>query len=166
MPVDEGFQIRRYVGADCGATLTVFQRAVREVSSRDYDPVQIAAWSQVDEVERWRQRRESRPTWVAVLGTSVIGFSDLEPDGHLDMMYVHPEHQGVGVASRLLATVEAEARRLGVRRLFTEASLTAQPFFERRGFRLIAKQQVEARGVWLTNFRMEKFLVGGGPDSR
>lgn len=166
MPGAEAFQIRRYDGTDSEATLTVFQRAVREVSSRDYDPVQIAAWSQVDDHVRWAERRASRPTWVAVHGPLVIGFTDLEPDGHLDMMFVHPEHQGLGVASGLLAAVETAARAADLARLFTEASITARPFFERRGFRLIAEQQVAARGVRLTNFRMEKFLVGGGPESR
>lgn len=38
------------------------------------------------------------------------------------------------------------------------ASRTARPFFEQRGYRVLAEQQVERRGVTLTNFRMEKTL--------
>ncbi|MCZ0738327.1 GNAT family N-acetyltransferase [Phreatobacter sp. AB_2022a] len=149
--------VRRYREADLDAVIAVFQRAVRETAARDYDPVQIAAWSTVDRT-RWRERRGSRPTWVAVRHGMVVGFSDLEPDGHLDMMFVDPGHQGAGIASRLLATVESAAREGGLLHLFTEASRTARPFFERRGFQLVAEQQVELRGATLTNFRMRKLL--------
>lgn len=36
----------------------------------------------------------------------------------------------------------------------THALLTARPFFAARGYRLVRAQQVERRGVWLTNFVM------------
>lgn len=89
---------------------------------------------------------------------TVVGFTDLEPDGHLDMMFVHAAHQRAGIATALLATVEAAACTQGLRRIFTEASITARPFFERRGFSVIARQSVEKRGQHFTNFRMEKVL--------
>ncbi len=104
-------------------------------------------------------RRLSRPTWVAVVGEKPVGFTDLEPDGHLDMMFVHPAHQGVGIATALLERVETAARGQGLARIFTEASITARPFFERRGFRLLAAQIVRVRGQALANFRMEKLLT-------
>ncbi len=88
-----------------------------------------------------------------------MGFSDLTGDGCLDMMFVHPEFQGRGVASRLLSRVELEALRLGFKRIHTEASRTARPFFERKGFRVIARQTVEKRGQSLENFRMEKLYA-------
>ena len=43
-------------------------------------------------------------------------------------------------------------------RVFTEASVTARPFFERRGFRVVRERRVARRGVQLTNFAMEKPL--------
>ena len=36
-------------------------------------------------------RRLSRTTWVAEIGGKTVGFSDLEADGHLGMLYVHPD---------------------------------------------------------------------------
>jgi putative acetyltransferase len=58
--------------------------------------------------------------------------------------------------------VEAAARNQELPRIFTEASLTARPFFERRGFVVVAAQQVEKRGQTLANFRMEKTLARNG----
>jgi len=75
------------------------------------------------------------------------------------MMFVRPAHQGAGVATHLLATVEATARARQIDRLFTEASITARPFFEKRDFRVLASQRVEKRGQFLVNFRMKKILT-------
>lgn len=38
----------------------------------------------------------------------------------------------------------------------THASITAKPFFEKRGYHVIRCQQVERRGVELTNYVMRK----------
>lgn len=157
MTAGSSIDLRRYVTADLDAVIEVFQRAIREVASKDYNPAQIAAWSTVDR-NAWEPHRLTRPTWVAVDGARVAGFSDLEADGHLDMMFVHPEYQGIGVASLLLRQVEKAAIAQGLTRIFTEASHTARPFFEKRGFVVDAEQVVGKRGERMTNFRMHKLL--------
>src|SRR5271169_2810403 len=137
--------IRPYRSDDLDAVIGIFLGAIREVAAKDYDRAQIEAWAQADR-DAWAEARLSRPTWVAVVGDKPVGFTDLEPDGHLDMMFVHPAHQGVGAAAALLEGVEAAAREQGLSRIFTEASITARPFFERRGFRLVAAQVMHVRG--------------------
>jgi len=127
------------------------------VACRDYTPAQINAWAEVDR-DQWRQRRLSRPTWVAVLDRKPVGFADLAPGGHLDMMYVDAAHQRSGVATSLLAAVEAAARAQRADCLLTYASITARPFFERCGFSVLCSQQVTVRGQTFRNFRMEKRL--------
>ena len=42
----------------------------------------------------------------------------------------------------------------------THASVTARPFFARRGYRVLRAQQVECRGVTLANYVMEKAQTG------
>lgn len=63
-----------------------------------------------------------------------------------------PRHQGKGVATALCDRLEQVCA--GV--ISTHASITAKPFFEKRGYRVIREQQVERQGVALTNFVMEK----------
>lgn len=150
--------IKAYEPEDAQATIDIFLRAIREVASKDYSPEQITAWAKVDDAEVWARYRASRPTWLAMDGSVPVGFTDLKPDGFLDMMFVDPDQQGKGIASLLLATVEKAACEQGLQRIFTEASLTARPFFERRGFVVVAVQQVKKRGQTLANFRMEKVL--------
>ncbi|MFK0163847.1 GNAT family N-acetyltransferase [Rhizobium sp. NPDC090279] len=159
MPVSQDrFSVKPYEPGDAQATIDIFLGAIREVASRDYSPAGIAAWAQVEDAEIWAQYRASRPTWLAMDGSKPIGFTDLKPDGCLDMLFVSPDYQGKGVASLLLATVERTAREQGFQRIFTEASLTARPFFERNGFAVVTAQQVEKRGQILSNFLMEKTL--------
>jgi putative acetyltransferase len=99
-----------------------------------------------------------RRTLVAEEAGEVVGFAELEDDGHLDMFYLRKDLVGRGIGRQLYQVVEREARSLGLRRIFTEASVTACPFFERQGFRVLRKQTVSRRGVAMTNFAMEKPL--------
>ncbi|MDR9760274.1 GNAT family N-acetyltransferase [Rhizobium redzepovicii] len=151
--------IRPYAPSDADATIEIFLRAIREVSSKDYSPAQIEAWAKVEDRGLWAERRISRPAWVAEIDGVPVGFSDLTGDGCLDMMFVHPEFQGLGIASLLLSRMEEQALKLGFKRIYTEASRTARPFFERKGFRVIARQTVEKRGQSLENFLMEKLYA-------
>ena len=151
-------EIRKFTDEDVDVIIDIFQQSVRRTASKDYDPGQIAAWSQVD-TDRWRTRQSNRPTWIALVKGVPAGFTDLESDGHLDMMFVHPDFAGQGVATSLLRQVEQHAKKLSLSRIFTEASITAKPFFEKNGFTVIAEQVVEIRGAKLRNYRMEKFLV-------
>ena len=149
--------IRAYRPTDLDAVISIFSTAIRETASRDYTPAQIDAWARVDR-DRWALRRLSRPTWIAVVDELPVGLTDLEPDGHLDMMFVRPAHQGAGVATALFNTVEAAARAQNLSRIFTEASITARPFFERRGFCVVGAQLAGEGGPQLMIYRMEKIL--------
>ncbi|MGE0500051.1 MAG: GNAT family N-acetyltransferase [Rhizobiaceae bacterium] len=154
--------IRRYAADDLDAVIGIFQRAIREVAARDYSPDQIAAWSAVERNE-WEQWRLSRPAWIAEIEGRPAGFTDLEDDGHLDMMFVHPDHQGVGVATALLDAVEKHAAALGLAAIYAEASITARPFFVRRGFRIVRQGTVETGGEAFTIFHVEKDVADGTP---
>jgi len=92
---------------------------------------------------------------VVESGAQLIGFADMSHDGHLDRLFVSADHQRRGVAKRMWQELRSQVERLGIRTVFTEASITAKPFFESVGFRAVKCQQVECRGVILTNYRME-----------
>jgi putative acetyltransferase len=152
--------VRGLLHADIPAVIEIFRASVRITARRDYTHDQVMAWAP-DEIDvvAWAKRYDTRQAWVAEASSEIAGFIELEGSSHLDMMYVHPALQRRGVATALLSQLESAARELGARRLHTEASITARPFFERRGFLLIAEQTVALRGQPFVNFRMEKRLV-------
>jgi len=55
---------------------------------------------------------------------------------------VHPDFARRGIAPALLQQVESKARLIDLRRLYTEASITARPVPEAAGFRVIVPHSV------------------------
>lgn len=154
-----GFLIRPVEAADIAAMITVFQRSVWDVAIRDYSEAQTKAWApEKIDVKAWQDNFLSHPTFVAVQGEEVIGFSDLQATGHLDMMFVAPHVQGQGVAKALYEAVEQQAYDQALAKITVHASLTARGFFEKQGFQVEKQQEVERNGQVFTNFRMEKIL--------
>jgi len=152
--------VRRYKDDDLGSVVTLFTETVRHVNIHDYSSEQVAAWApQPPDLVRWRERVAGLAIWVAESDSQVIGFCGLGADGHVDLLYTDYRFQRQGVARRLYQQVEAEARRRGIRRLFTEASITARHFFESMGFGIIHEQRVEFRGVIFQNYAMERFIT-------
>src|SRR5215467_948543 len=149
--------IRPATPEDALAIATVYHDSIREINSRDYAAAQIDAWAGTEpDEEKWLQRQDSRLTFVDEQNGVIRGFAELENEGHIGAIYVHPGYQRKGVASRLLDQLEKEALVRGATCLSTEASITAQRFFVRRGFETIVAQDVEYRGQIFRNYRMRK----------
>lgn len=138
----------------------VFRQSIREIASKDYAPQQIAAWSaHADDENVWAERMRNRTNFLAIEGGRIIGFVQYDPPDHVDMTYVHPEHERLGVATALLCELEKTAKESGIKTLHVEASITARPFFERNGYQLIAPQTVHVRGQDFRNYRMRKSIA-------
>jgi putative acetyltransferase len=154
---------RPYRPNDGPALLALFRETIRRVNSRDYSPAQVAAWASdnIDTVH-WFGRFAGRFVPVAEEAGRPVGFAELEANGHIDRVYVSADHQRRGIGQQLLAALVAEARRIGLARLFTEASITARPFFAAQGFTVVAPQVVTCRGVEFVNYRMERLLAEPG----
>lgn len=147
-------QIRPYRPADLAEMAALFYDTVHTVNAADYTPRQLDAWAtgQVD-LDAWDASLRAHLSLVAEEDGRIIGFGDLDaPSGYLDRLYVHKDYQRQGVASALCDRLEAAAEG----RVYTHASITARPFFEKRGYCVQKQQQVERRGELLTNFVMEK----------
>jgi putative acetyltransferase len=170
-----GYQIR-----DTEAIMQLFYDTVHEVNNRDYSLDQVDAWAPKHaDVEAWKQSLSSKLTDVAEADVAeadvaeadvaeaegaevegaIVGFAELETTGHIDRFYCHKNWQRKGVGTQLLKQLESKAVSLGIKRLFVEASITAQPFFISQGFVVIKQQEVERRGQKFINFVMEKFMI-------
>lgn len=150
--------IRAFQASDLDAVIALFQGAVRQIASQDYSPEQIDAWVAVDRAA-WEKRLLESQTWVALRHHELAGFGNIEDDGHLDMLFIHPLHQRSGVATALLKWMELAVVKMGIPVMFTEASITAKPFFIGHGFQLIEAQQVSVRGQSFINYRLHKVVM-------
>lgn len=146
-------EIREYRPEDCEAITRLFYDTVHTVNRKDYTPAQLDAWADgKPDRERWNRSLQVHFSLVALEGDQIVGFADMSADGYLDRLYVHKDYQNRGVATALCDRLEQVVKGA----IVTHASITARPFFEKRGYRVVKEQQVERRGVQLTNFVMEK----------
>lgn len=152
--------IRHYQPADSAGTLLIFLAAITRTASADYSPEQVRAWAAPDRRDPadWHRAMAARNSFVAMVDGDLSGFSDVTSDGYIDMMFVAPEYQRRGIATRLLAEAEALARAAGATELSANVSITARPLFEANGFEAVTEQHPVRRGISLTNFRMVKAL--------
>ncbi|WP_354666163.1 GNAT family N-acetyltransferase [Nostoc sp. GT001] len=142
---------------DTQQIMKLFYDTIHEVNIHNYTEEQVAAWAPANmDIEVWIKSLGSKFTYVAEEQDKIIGFGELKANGHIDRFYCHKDFQRKGVGKKILEQIELKAHSLGVEKLFTEASITAKPFFESQGFIVIKKQEVERRGQKLINFVMEK----------
>lgn len=156
-----GITLRSYQPGDAVALGVIFHRAVHEGTVPHYSKAEREAWSpRIPDTRSWEERLSEADTVVADTIEGPVGFMSLDPArAYLDLAYVLPEVMGTGVSGLLYSVLEGRARARGLTRLETEASLLAEPFFKRQGWRVVRRQKVERLGVWLSNALMEKGLV-------
>lgn len=145
--------IRRYQPTDCKALAELFYNTVHTVNAKDYTKGQLDAWAagSVD-LEKWNRSLEEHYSLVAFDGEMITGFGDIDKTGYLDRLYVHSAYQRKGIATAICNQLEQAVQGS----IVTYASITAKPFFEKRGYKVIKEQRVERQGIFLTNFIMKK----------
>ena len=138
--------IREYQSSDCKELTKLFYNTVHTVNAKDYTEEQLDAWAtgQVD------QSLREHYSIVAVENEMLVSFGDIDESGYLDHLFVHADYQGKGIGTMICNRLEQAVSG----NIITHASITARPFFEKRGYRVVKEQQVERQGVFLTNFEM------------
>lgn len=153
--------VRKATQNDAHEIMWLFYNTVRTINRQDYSQEQVEAWAAPEpNAEKWAERQQTRLVYVAEQEGQIVGFAELERSGHIDCFYCHHQFQRQGVGTELLHQLVAVAEGLEIDCLFTEASITAHPFFERQGFSTLAAQEVVHRGVKFLNYRMERCLSG------
>jgi len=134
----QAVEVRRYLPGEEQDLQEIYSESTRRLNSRDYTPQQIERWvAKHADLPEWIERLKKTVPFVAVLGGRLVAFAELEADGHIDFFYCHPDYQGQGAGSALLRTITAEALKLGLTSLHAEVSVTAEPFFTKKGFQII-----------------------------
>lgn len=149
-------RLHPYHSTDIAPIAQLFYDTVHTVNAGDYTHPQLDAWAngRLDQAA-WDASLRAHTTFVAKLCGRIVGFADLDGD-YFDRLYVHKDYQRMGIATALADRLEQTAVHDGKTSICTHASITARPFFERRGYRVLREQQVERFGQLLTNFVMEK----------
>ena len=144
--------LRKYKSSDCKCLTELFYDTVHTVNAKDYTKEQLDAWApyEIDLIE-WDKTLSEHYSIVAVQDDIVVGFGDIDKSGYLDRLYVHKDYQRQGIATAVCNELEDAVNSFEI---FTYASVTAKPFFEKRGYKIVSEQRVVRNGVYLTNYKM------------
>lgn len=152
-------EIRPYNADDLVEIINLFRATIHLINIKDYTQEQVDAWAPdfIDK-EKWNKTLSEHYTFVAVKDDAIIGFGDIDDSGYMDRLYVHHDYLRQGVATLICDKLESMID--SDRTIVTHASITARPFFEKRGYKVVKEQLVKRKGVFLKNYIME--LPGSG----
>ncbi len=146
--MDGNFKITGYDESRLDDFINLFYNTVHTVNSADYTEGQLSAWApQNPDRERWRKNLENSFVAAAFTNDGVLaGYATLCGENEFDLLFINHNYLRRGIAFELAERVECEAARRGAKAVFTEASITARPFFEKRGYKIVKEQKKTSRG--------------------
>jgi putative acetyltransferase len=157
--------LRPFLPADGPLLAQIFRDAIEDLTGEDYDEAQQAAWIAVaDDEDQFVQSLASSLTLVATIEGAPVGFISLKDNDLVDKLYVDPSVARQGIGTFLCDAIEKLATARKVALLVVDASDTARPLFEKRGFAARYRQTVALGSEWLGNTHMEKQLESKGRD--
>ena len=155
--------LRKYDSSDIEQLAKLFYETVHTVNAIDYTKEQLDAWADGNvDLKTWDQSFLNHTTVVAIENEIIVGFGDMDSSGYLDRLYVHKDYQRRRIASAICDYLELNIKS---DKFVTDASITAKPFFEKRGYQVIKKQEVVRHGITLINYVMEKQVKRQGEDN-
>lgn len=159
----QAHKLRPFLPADAMALRAIFVQAVDELAAEDYDEAQRAAWIETaEDGAAFAGRLADMLTLIVVENGAPIGFASLKDKRVIEMLYVHPLRARQGVATTLVDAMEKLAAAAGTAKISVEASDTALPLFDARGYQPERRQSLAMGDTWISNTVMSKAL-GTGP---
>lgn len=137
----------------------LYIETIQSVCKNDYNPAQIEAWvSGIENKERWLEVIETQFVLLVIIENQIAGFGTLKDGNYIDFFYIHKDFQRQGIADKLLTELELEAKKQYSKNITSDISITAKPFFEKKGFIAKAEQKNIRHNEILINYKMEKEL--------
>jgi GNAT superfamily N-acetyltransferase len=134
MPYEQ-IVIRRATAEDAEAVYEVVLRALRETNAGDY-PASVLDRLVLTLPDKVASNLETWRAFVAIADGRVVGTGSLSGQT-VSSVFVHPEYQRRGVATKLMDAIESAAIAQSVQTLRVQSSVTAQAFYARKGFKVV-----------------------------
>jgi GNAT superfamily N-acetyltransferase len=139
--VDESMirvSVRRAVPEDAEVAIAVVRDSITRLCVADHrnDPSALEPWLRnktADNFVRWVDSADNHVV-VAEIDSVVGGVASLRGSGEIQLCYVAPDRQRLGIGTALLVALETQARASGMHKLVLNSTVVARPFYERRGF--------------------------------
>lgn len=152
-------KIRLYQRGDIKKVVHLFQDTVSILDSKEYSEAEIRNWAPNSiYVRDWEELCLKEFTVVAEADEEIVGFAQINDDGHINAFYCRPDHQGKGIGKKLYAVINDYARTQSIPTIYTEVNASIRPFFLKAGFENVQKQKAVVQGKVKANYIMKKKL--------
>ena len=139
---------------DAAEISALTRHVICTVNSKDYSTEEVELACDLFSLEYFSTRMTSRIFYKVTLDNEIIGQASFG-DGKIHSLFVHPQFQGRGIGSKLLAKLELAAIEKKTTDIFLSSSITAKGFYEKFGYLLVRSES----SPFGTTFLMEKQLV-------
>ena len=137
----------------------LFQETIETVNQKDYNAAQIRIWAAgAQRIANWQQKVREQYFIIAEQDDIIIGFASIETNGYIDFMYIHKDYQNQGIATSLLKDLESKAISIALAKVWANVSITARPFFKKRGFEITNISIKRIDNIEFENAVMEKSI--------
>lgn len=150
--------IKKFDRRDLNQIFNLLRETILTINLGDYSKKQVELWAKsVTNIVFWEERLEQSFVYVAAIDREIVGLGSFS-EKEVDLLYTHKDYQRQGIASKLLSAIEKKAKTEDLVEIYTEASITAKPFFESHGYTIMKKQTKNLDGIEFINFLMKKNL--------
>lgn len=154
-------EIRAYRPDDCIPVMQLFFEIVRTANAEAYPLAQLEQWANADtDTDTWAKSLSENYTVVAEENGRLIGFGDIVSNGYFNRLFVHPDFQRWGIASRMADELEKTAEKNAIGVVFTQLTDPSRPFFAKRGYQVMKTSTLKKRGQQYDLFIMRKIMAG------
>lgn len=151
-------QIRLAESQDLDRIIELQTYSIKTLISGEYNCEQVEALAK----DQQQYRGSNETIFLAECNGQLVGFAsllwiDLHPI--IGSVYIHPKFVRKGIGRQLVATIENMAIAKNYKILKVTASLTAVPFYQAQGYKIIRKTGFWTyTGVWIPCIKLEKQL--------
>ncbi|KAA0078696.1 GNAT family N-acetyltransferase [Tardiphaga sp. P9-11] len=138
MREDSGVVLRAARAGDGQVVFDVTRRSVEGLATRDYSAEQIAGWMGDRTPAFYETLIANGRMLVAERDGNVVAFVDADP-GEVTRLFILPEATGLGLGAKLLNIGVDQARSGHVGPVRLEATLNAEGFYRRHGFKSVGR---------------------------
>ena len=93
-----------------------------------------------------------------ILNNKIIGFATRYPENRLSLLYVRGDFKRRGLGTMILDSIETDALKSGINKLYTEASLISYKLLLKRKWEIDRKEKINIKGLTFERYRMFKTL--------
>lgn len=154
------FKYRKAILSDIPELRELVKSTIRAINKADYEADEIEDWASCSDDLAHLEDLITHLYFIVSLDDEglITGCSSIRKDGYLHSMFIHKDYQQRGIASFLLSKMEEYAAEQHMTVITSEVSITAKPFFEKKGYKVEKEQKRRAKNLYLTNYWMKKVL--------